>query len=112
AWAAAIYAYWDGHYLVTGAIVALCVGLALLIPLVFIMLARIDEIAEIAFGRKPQRLVASPPLAPQDYGPKVSLHIPAYREPPDMLKQTLDAIARLTYANVECVVIINNTPDP
>src|SRR6266404_5859413 len=33
-------------------------------------------------------------------------------EPPDMLKQTLDAVARLDYPNFECVVIINNTPDP
>src|SRR5258708_7241128 len=44
--------------------------------------------------------------------PKVSIHIPAYYEPPDMLKQTLDAVSRLDYPNFECVVIINNTPDP
>jgi GT2 family glycosyltransferase len=43
---------------------------------------------------------------------KVSIHIPAYRELPDMLRQTLDAVARLTYPNFECVVVINNTPDP
>jgi cellulose synthase/poly-beta-1,6-N-acetylglucosamine synthase-like glycosyltransferase len=29
-----------------------------------------------------------------------------------MLKQTLDAIARLDYTNYECIVVINNTPDP
>src|SRR6201988_2731063 len=29
-----------------------------------------------------------------------------------MLKQTLDALSRLNYPNYECVVIINNTPDP
>ena len=29
-----------------------------------------------------------------------------------MLKQTLDALARLDYPNFECVVVINNTPDP
>ena len=44
--------------------------------------------------------------------PKVSIHVPAYFEPPDMLKQTLDAVSRLDYPNFECVVIINNTPDP
>ena len=38
--------------------------------------------------------------------------MPAYFEPPEMLKQTLDAVARLDYPNFECVVIINNTPDP
>jgi cellulose synthase/poly-beta-1,6-N-acetylglucosamine synthase-like glycosyltransferase len=44
--------------------------------------------------------------------PKVSIHIPAYFEPVEMLKQTLDAVSRLDYPNFECVVIINNTPDP
>jgi cellulose synthase/poly-beta-1,6-N-acetylglucosamine synthase-like glycosyltransferase len=29
-----------------------------------------------------------------------------------MLKQTLDAVARLEYPNYECIVVINNTPDP
>jgi cellulose synthase/poly-beta-1,6-N-acetylglucosamine synthase-like glycosyltransferase len=29
-----------------------------------------------------------------------------------MLKATLDSIARLSYPNFECIVIINNTPDP
>ncbi len=112
AWAAAIFAYWNGHYLVPGQLLALGLGLLLLIPLVFIMLARVDEIATIAFGKKPQRLISSPPLAPEGYAPKVSIHIPAYREPPEMLKATLDAIARLRYPNFECLVIINNTPDP
>ena len=84
----------------------------LLIPLIIIALARIDEIAAIAFGRKPLRLIAAPPLAPEAAAPKVSIHIPAYNEPPEMLKQTLDAVARLDYPNFECVVVINNTPDP
>ena len=44
--------------------------------------------------------------------PKVSIHIPAYRESPEMIRQTLDAVAQLEYPNFECVVIINNTPDP
>ena len=29
-----------------------------------------------------------------------------------MLKATLDSVARLDYPNFECVVVINNTPDP
>jgi len=71
-----------------------------------------DEIAAIAFGRKPRRLITSPPLAPQAYAPKVSIHVPAHNEPPEMLKLTLDALARLDYPNFECVVVVNNTPDP
>jgi len=111
AWFATVFAYWNGHYFVPGAAFALALGTVLLIPLIVIAFARIEEIAVIAFGRKPARLVQSPPLVP-DHAPKVSIHIPAYREPPEMLKQTLDALARLDYPNYECIVIINNTPDP
>jgi cellulose synthase/poly-beta-1,6-N-acetylglucosamine synthase-like glycosyltransferase len=97
---------------VFGTAFSLVLGIILMVPLIAIAFTRIDEIAAIAFGRKPERLVASPPLAPMQMAPKVSIHIPAYREPPEMLKQTLDAVARLEYPNFECVVVINNTPDP
>jgi exo-beta-1,3-glucanase (GH17 family)/cellulose synthase/poly-beta-1,6-N-acetylglucosamine synthase-like glycosyltransferase len=112
AWFAAVFGYWNGHYFVPGAAFALGLGMLLLIPLIVIALARIEEIAAIAFGRKPLRLIAAPPLAPDATAPKVSIHIPAYCEPPEMLKQTLDAVARLDYPNYECVLVINNTPDP
>jgi exo-beta-1,3-glucanase (GH17 family)/cellulose synthase/poly-beta-1,6-N-acetylglucosamine synthase-like glycosyltransferase len=111
AWAAAVFAYWDGHYFVPGAAFALGLGTVLLVPLIVIALARIEEIASIAFGQGPRRLIGSP-RAPEAPAPKVSIHIPAYREPPEMLKLTLDALAGLDYPNFECVVVINNTPDP
>jgi len=44
--------------------------------------------------------------------PRVSLHVPAYNEPPDMVIETLDALARLDYPNYEVVVIDDNTADP
>ncbi len=112
AWFAAVFAYWNGHYFVPGAAFALGLGTVLLVPLVIIALARVDEVAAIAFGRKPRRLIEAPPLVPDDTAPKVSIHIPAHNEPPEMLKQTLDAVARLDYPNFECVLVINNTPDP
>lgn len=113
AWVATVFAYWNTHYFVFGSAFALTLGLILLVPLVLIAMARIEEIATIAFGHKPRRLIAEPLPAPADGStPKVSIHIPAYFEPPEMLKQTLDAVARLDYPNFECVVIINNTPDP
>jgi exo-beta-1,3-glucanase (GH17 family)/glycosyltransferase involved in cell wall biosynthesis len=114
AWFAAIVAFWKGHYFVPGAAFALGLGLLLLIPLVAIALARLEEIATIAFGRGPRRLANAPPLVPaQDaHTPKVSIHVPACREAPEMLVQTLDAVSRIDYPNFECVVVINNTPDP
>jgi len=118
AWVATVFAYWTGHYFVLGSAFALSLGLILLVPLVLIAIARVEEIAAVAFGHKPRRLIVKgEPTVPATMGdsvsfPKVSIHIPAYFEPPEMLKATLDAIARLDYPNFECVVIINNTPDP
>lgn len=113
AWFAIVFAFWTDHYFVPGAAFAFGLGLLLLAPLVVIALARVEEIAAIAFGRPPRRLIASPGVpAAAGFTPKVSIHIPAYCEPPDMLKQTLDAVAHLDYSNFECVVVINNTPDP
>ncbi len=113
AWVATVFAYWAGHYFVFGSAFALTLGLILLVPLVLIAMARIEEVAAIAFGRAPRRLLlAAVTPAAQAAVPKVSIHVPAYAEPPEMLKQTLDAVARLDYPNFECVVIINNTPDP
>ncbi len=112
AWFAVVFAFWNGHYFVPGAAFAFTLGILLLVPLVVIALARVEEIAAVAFGCSPRRLIAGALPAPEGFAPKVSIHIPAYREPPDMLKATLDAVARLQYPNFECVVVINNTPDP
>src|ERR1700735_1560358 len=118
AWAATVFAYWAGHYFVFGSAFALKLGLIWFVPLVLIEMARVEEIAAVAFGRKPKRLIVKgAPTVPATIGgdvsfPKVSIHVPAYFEPVEMLKATLDAVARLDYPNFECVVIINNTPDP
>jgi exo-beta-1,3-glucanase (GH17 family)/cellulose synthase/poly-beta-1,6-N-acetylglucosamine synthase-like glycosyltransferase len=116
AWFATVFAYWNTHYFVPGAAFALALGIVLLIPLVVIALSRMEEIASVLFGQSPRRLVAAPPLVPalaaDPFAPKVSIHVPAHAEPPEMLKLTLDAIARLDYSNFECVVVVNNTPDP
>ena len=112
AWFAAVVAFWKGHYFVPGAAFALGLGIILLVPLVAIALSRLEEIAAIAFGRPPRRLAVSPPLVPEPSTPKVSIHIPACCEPPDMLAATLDAVAQLDYPNLECVLVVNNTPDP
>ncbi len=112
AWLAAIFGYWNGHYFVLGAAIALGLGGTLLVPLILIALARMEEIAAVAFGEKRRRLLSPASIADPTLAPKVSIHIPACREAPDMLKLTLDSVARLEYPNFECVVVINNTPDP
>jgi Glycosyltransferase like family 2 len=58
------------------------------------------------------RWARPPPQFDPDYTPKVSLHVPAYNEPPDMLIETIRSLDRLDYPNYEIVVIDNNTRDP
>jgi exo-beta-1,3-glucanase (GH17 family)/cellulose synthase/poly-beta-1,6-N-acetylglucosamine synthase-like glycosyltransferase len=44
--------------------------------------------------------------------PRVSIHVPTYNEPAQMVIETLNALARLDYDNFEVIVLDNNTPDP
>jgi cellulose synthase/poly-beta-1,6-N-acetylglucosamine synthase-like glycosyltransferase len=45
------------------------------------------------------------------YAPKVSLHVPTYNEPPEVVRRTLQSLANLDYPNYEVLVVDNNTPD-
>src|SRR5512138_126806 len=44
------------------------------------------------------------------YTPMVSLHVPAYNEPPEVVAATLNSLAHLDYPNYEVLVVDNNTP--
>jgi len=45
------------------------------------------------------------------YSPFVSIHVPTYSEPPDLVIATLDKLASVDYENFEVIVIDNNTKD-
>ena len=111
AWFAAIVAFWKGHYFVSGAAFALGLGILLLVPLVAIALARIDEIAAVAFGRAAPACRFAAARAGSLRAESIDPH-PGLPRTAGMLMATLDAVARLDYANFECVLVINNTPDP
>jgi exo-beta-1,3-glucanase (GH17 family)/cellulose synthase/poly-beta-1,6-N-acetylglucosamine synthase-like glycosyltransferase len=87
----------------------LAAGQALLL---FLLLADSFELAETIFGRTTRRVPVIRP-APMDAAlPKVSIHLPICNEPPHMVRQTLDALARLDYPDFEVLVVDNNTTDP
>ena len=111
-WCAGIQVYWHDHYLLHGEVITFAIALPLMGLLAPIVLFRVREMAHVALGSKPSRLLNL--LAPvlDARTPKVSIHIPAYREPPEMLLRTIDSVAGLDYPDFECVVVINNTPDP
>ncbi len=68
------------------------------------------EILDVICRLRWHRVVRTVPSS--DYLPRVSLHVPAYNEPPEMVKETLDALAKLDYPNYEVIVIDDNTTDP
>ena len=67
------------------------------------------EIADSLGRREP---AVPTPDASGSYRPRVCLQVPAYNEPPDMLRQTLDALSELDYPELTVQVIVNNTTDP
>ncbi len=67
------------------------------------------EILDVLCRIRWRRIAEPRPL--EGDAPRVSLHVPAYNEPPDMVIETLDALARLDYPNYEVVVVDDNTTD-
>lgn len=62
------------------------------------------------------RLIEAPPAAPELPGrgprPFVSVHLPIHAEPPEVVVETLAALAALDYPAYEVLVLDNNTADP
>ncbi|MCC6918934.1 MAG: glycosyltransferase [Alphaproteobacteria bacterium] len=98
--AALEYAGWD-----TYAVFVVVVPVASLA--IAVILAECVEMAQ-SLWRVQRRLAAPPPMA---HEPRVSIHVPAYNEPPDMMIETIDALARLAYRNYEVIILDNNTKD-
>jgi cellulose synthase/poly-beta-1,6-N-acetylglucosamine synthase-like glycosyltransferase len=59
--------------------------------------------------RRPRRPLVEPD---RSHFTRVSVHVPAHAEPPEVVIATLDALAKLDYPNFEVLVIDNNTTDP
>lgn len=76
-----------------------------------VLLAEAHEWAEALWSKGSRRAAQAVVVSDADL-PMVSIHVPAYDEPPLMLQQTLDALALLDYPDFEVVVIDNNTKDP
>lgn len=52
-----------------------------------------------------------PHTAPNDFWPKVSIHVPAHAEPPEMVIKTLTALRNLDYPTYEVIMVDDNTTD-
>ncbi|MBF0165807.1 MAG: glycosyltransferase, partial [Magnetococcales bacterium] len=110
----AVYVVYDysQQYLTGGAMIfGLLLGLGM-IGVILVLLAEAHEWAEAAWVQARRRDLKRPEVADESQLPWVSIHVPAYNEPPDMMIHTLNSLARLNYPHFEVLVIDNNTKDP
>jgi exo-beta-1,3-glucanase (GH17 family)/cellulose synthase/poly-beta-1,6-N-acetylglucosamine synthase-like glycosyltransferase len=98
------------QYMTVSSVIAGVLLLLGMLGVLLVLLAEAHEWAEAHWVEYRRRLGA--PLVTDDREClKVSIHVPAYNEPPAMLIETLDALARLDYPDFEVLVIDNNTRD-
>jgi exo-beta-1,3-glucanase (GH17 family)/cellulose synthase/poly-beta-1,6-N-acetylglucosamine synthase-like glycosyltransferase len=114
-YAAATIAVWGFYdftqqYMTVASVISGVLLLLGMLGVILVLLAEAHEWAE-AHWVTYRRRGGGPLLAHSARPPKVSIHVPAYNEPADMLIETLDALARLDYPDFEVLVIDNNTRD-
>lgn len=84
---------------------------ALLILLAVVLISGY-ELTELTWTRQLRRGFTRASAPKPTRFPKVSIHLPCYSEPPEMMKLTLDSLAALDYPDFEVVVVDNNTKNP
>jgi cellulose synthase/poly-beta-1,6-N-acetylglucosamine synthase-like glycosyltransferase len=72
-------------------------------------LAHMHESLDVVCRVRWKRLVDKLDPVP-GYQPMVSLQVPAYNEPIEVVEKTLNSLAQLKYPNYEVLVVDNNTP--
>ena len=98
------------QYLTVSSVLVGSVLLIGMVGVIAVLLAEAHEWAEAHWVTGHRRLLKPQQVADASL-PKVSIHVPAYNEPPDMLIETIDALSRLDYPDFEVLVIDNNTRD-
>ncbi len=91
--------------------IAWTVLLLLQLALLVLFIAQGLEITDILWSRGQRINRLQSPHEPLMHAPKVSIHVPCYNEPPEMVMQTLNLLAQLDYPNFEVIVMDNNTKD-
>jgi exo-beta-1,3-glucanase (GH17 family)/cellulose synthase/poly-beta-1,6-N-acetylglucosamine synthase-like glycosyltransferase len=104
-----VYEY-SSLYLTVSTIIIGVLLIAGMIGIIAVLLAEAHEWAEAIWykHRRRELNLFQPSDAPCM---KVSVHVPCYNEPPEMVRQTLEALAKLEYPDFEVIVVDNNTKD-
>lgn len=105
-----IYNYTQQYFTIS----TIIVGILMLFGMtgvVIVLLIEAHEWAETLWVKERRRPFT--PVSVDDKNlPMISIHVPAYNEPADMMIETLNALAKLDYPRYEVIVIDNNTEDP
>lgn len=80
--------------------------------LVLVVLVNGFELVELLWQRGLRRHFEPFAASPAGKRPKVSLHLAIHDEPPELVAETLEGLARLDYPDFEVLVVDNNTRDP
>jgi exo-beta-1,3-glucanase (GH17 family)/cellulose synthase/poly-beta-1,6-N-acetylglucosamine synthase-like glycosyltransferase len=104
-----IYDYSQQYLTITSLIVGFLLMVGML-GVITILLTEAHEWAEAHWFTVRRRKIEPTTLSANNTL-KVSIHVPAYNEPSDMMIETLDALSRLDYPDYEVIVIDNNTKD-
>jgi exo-beta-1,3-glucanase (GH17 family)/cellulose synthase/poly-beta-1,6-N-acetylglucosamine synthase-like glycosyltransferase len=102
-----IYDYSQKYLTVT----SFAIGALLILGMLGVLALMMSEAHEWAEARWAKRRRMFVPTLSGAELPKVSVHVPTYNEPPQMVIETLDALARLDYPDFEVIVVDNNTRD-
>jgi exo-beta-1,3-glucanase (GH17 family)/cellulose synthase/poly-beta-1,6-N-acetylglucosamine synthase-like glycosyltransferase len=105
-----IYNYIQQYMTLTTVIVGILL-LTGMTGVIIVLLTEGHEWAEARWVTGRRRPFTSVPIT-ATCTPMVSIHVPCYNEPPDMVIETLRALSRLDYPDFEVLVIDNNTKDP
>ena len=95
------------EYVGRGDFIMICAMAPLVLLACAVILTEGIELAA-SLWRVERRMLAS---AIPESAPRVSIHVPCYNEPPQMVIETLDRLAGLDYENFEVIVLDNNTKD-
>jgi exo-beta-1,3-glucanase (GH17 family)/cellulose synthase/poly-beta-1,6-N-acetylglucosamine synthase-like glycosyltransferase len=91
------------------------IALVVLITATFVTIAVLlthgYEFGEMFFKRQWKRRFTPLPALPPEQEPFVSIHLACCNEPPEMVIETVESLARMRYQNFEVLVIDNNTAD-
>jgi cellulose synthase/poly-beta-1,6-N-acetylglucosamine synthase-like glycosyltransferase len=107
---------WGTHYFISmpasmmTKTLILCIipFLLIVIPSKFLQMLELYDVVCRDHWRRPRHPLPHLQHMPE---PFVSMHVPTYSEPPELVIQTLNKLAEISYKNYEVIVIDNNTKD-